>query len=592
MSTGGSPALRGLAAAAGGIAALTALARVAGFARTAVLAGVAGRTCVADAYLTANQLPNVVFEVVAGGALAATVVPLIGLAATNGRAGGNAGAGGRAVADRGPDEGGPGDGPPGDPSLGDGGPGDTAHPAAPGRGGHPDPDTARTLNALLGWVLLLLVPAAVGCALAAPVLARALTGGSCAGEAALVSRLIVVFTPQIPLYGLAVLAAGLLQARHRFTASAAAPLASSLVVVGGYLAFAAVTGGTVPAPSALSAAALLALAGGTTAGVLALALTVVVAAGRVPGTRALRPSLRFPAGRGSLAIRLAGAGLAGVLAAQLTAVLVTVVANHRGSPGSLATYSYAAALYLLPAAVLTTPVTTSVLPRVASAAGPAEAASLVGGSTAAVALLGLGGSAVLLAAAPALGRLFDAGPGSSAPAAGAGVGAVLGWLAVGVPGLAVTTHLTRLAAAARRPGTAAVLGAAGWLVAGAAVLAAARTAGPGRVAPALGAATALGMLAGGAAALLAWSGHRGAGALRTVRRPAGIGIAAAAAGAVTGRVLGSAVLAGARGDAAIVAAGGAAALIALAIGAIVFVAGARVTGLDLPRPGGHRIGRP
>ena len=48
-----------------------------------------------------------------------------------------------------------------------------------------------------------------------------------------------MFVPQVWLYGLAVVSAGVLQAHSRFLAAAAAPLLSSVVVICAYLTFAA-----------------------------------------------------------------------------------------------------------------------------------------------------------------------------------------------------------------------------------------------------------------------------------------------------------------------------------------------------------------
>ena len=68
---------RPLLGAAGGIALVTVAARVVGFGRVAVLSRTLGTSCVGDIYPPANAVPNVVFEVVAGGALAALVVPVL-----------------------------------------------------------------------------------------------------------------------------------------------------------------------------------------------------------------------------------------------------------------------------------------------------------------------------------------------------------------------------------------------------------------------------------------------------------------------------------------------------------------------------------
>jgi putative peptidoglycan lipid II flippase len=67
----------GLIASAVLIAAITVVSRVVGFGRWVVFSGNVGATCVGTAYASANVLPNVLFEVAAGGALAGAVVPLL-----------------------------------------------------------------------------------------------------------------------------------------------------------------------------------------------------------------------------------------------------------------------------------------------------------------------------------------------------------------------------------------------------------------------------------------------------------------------------------------------------------------------------------
>ncbi|UJH70983.1 lipid II flippase MurJ [Ornithinimicrobium sp. INDO-MA30-4] len=77
--SGSSPRLAtgGFAAAAGGVAIMTLLSRLVGLARWVVFSSMVGATCVGDAYATTNQLPNVLYEVAVGGALAAVIVPIV-----------------------------------------------------------------------------------------------------------------------------------------------------------------------------------------------------------------------------------------------------------------------------------------------------------------------------------------------------------------------------------------------------------------------------------------------------------------------------------------------------------------------------------
>src|SRR3954470_24862908 len=211
----------GVAGAALMISVLTLLARLAGFGRTLVFTNAVGAGSTGDTYLVANSVPNIVYEVVAGGALASLVVPML--------------AGGIAVGDR--------------------------------------EQVRRTASALLGWVLLLLVPMTVLLVVLARPIAAALLGGDSTDPAKvdLAARFLVVFAPQVVLYGIAVVLTGVLQAHRRFAGPALAPLLSSLVVAAAYLAFAAIGGGRDVAD--LSAPAELVLGVGKTLGVVALALS-------------------------------------------------------------------------------------------------------------------------------------------------------------------------------------------------------------------------------------------------------------------------------------------------------------------------------
>jgi len=67
---------QGLAGAAVLIAVVTAVSRVVGFGRVLVFSKTVGDTCLGDVYNTANLLPNVAFEIVAGGALASLLAGL------------------------------------------------------------------------------------------------------------------------------------------------------------------------------------------------------------------------------------------------------------------------------------------------------------------------------------------------------------------------------------------------------------------------------------------------------------------------------------------------------------------------------------
>ncbi len=140
-------AVQGVAGAAALIAVLTLLARLAGFGRTLVFTNTVGADSTGDAYMAANNVPNIVFEVVAGGALASLVVPML--------------AGGIASGDR--------------------------------------EQVRRTASALIGWTLLVLTPLAVLVAALAGPIARLLLGGGGEAEVELAARLLVVFAALVVL---------------------------------------------------------------------------------------------------------------------------------------------------------------------------------------------------------------------------------------------------------------------------------------------------------------------------------------------------------------------------------------------------------
>ena len=54
----------------------TALSRVTGLLRVFVFAAVIGQTALGDAYKLANETPNIVYDLLLGGVLSATLVPL------------------------------------------------------------------------------------------------------------------------------------------------------------------------------------------------------------------------------------------------------------------------------------------------------------------------------------------------------------------------------------------------------------------------------------------------------------------------------------------------------------------------------------
>ncbi|HSZ43271.1 MAG TPA: lipid II flippase MurJ [Trebonia sp.] len=473
------------------IGVITVLARLVGFGRQVVFAHTVGTTCLGTAYTTANMVPNIIYDIVLGGALTSVVVPVLA---------GPAGAAARVAGGRAADA----------------------------------PQARQIASALLTWTALLLIPVSAALALVAhPLVSALLThadGCPHGAMTAVATRMLVVFAPQVLLYGVAVVLYGVLQSHRKFGGPAVAPLLSSLVVVATYAAFGTAGGAYVNRLTALPPFADYLLSGGTTLGVLAM-----VAAAAVPAWRlrlGVRPTLRFPPGVGERVRRLAIAGVFTLIAQDASAAAVIVLANRYGAPGALVSYGFAWAVFAVPYAVLAVPIATSAFPELSARArsGPADpgAEASVGStgaprdgfdvtsaaSTRAILLASWLGAAALIGARLPLARVFES---HSAPAA-ASLALALAAFAPGMIGYGLSANLSRVLYAQGRNRASALAVGLGWVLVIAADAAIVPFVPRDDVVPALGVGTTVGLTLAGVALLLLVRRARGkvavAGGLR------------------------------------------------------------------------------
>ena len=483
----------GLLSVAGSVAGLTLLSRVLGFLRWLVQAATVGTGTVAGAYTTANQLPNTLYEVVVGGVLAATVVPLL------------------------------------------------AAPIAAGR----REEVTATASGLLGLVLAVLTPLSlVLIVLATPIAALFPTsqGVDPALQHELVASFLRMFALQVPMYGVAVVLTGVLQAHNRFTWPALTPMLSSLVVMATYGLYGALADGD----DAASGPALQILGWGTTLGVAALSLPLLWPVHRLG--LGLRPTLMLGGAQARRALRLGGAGVWTILAQQLSVLAVLALARWGGQTGTAAVYQYTQAVYVLPYAVLAVPVATVLYPRLtaafeaavhqraASGTAGADSAvtSLVATSTALVTAVAVAGTAMLLAASDAAERFFSFKQVD-------GMGQALAVLAPGLIGYALIYQVTRVLFAADRSRPAAHATAAGWLTVALASAACVRLMAPlggdGRATlVALGVGTTVGMTVAGVGLLTVLARIMGVRVLRPILTALATGLPVALAAGLAIRV--------------------------------------------------------
>jgi putative peptidoglycan lipid II flippase len=405
----------GIARAAALVAVVTIVARIVGFIRILVFAHTVGPTCLGDTYYTANAVPNILFDVVAGGALASLAVPLL------------------------------------------------AGPAADGDGETAD----RTASALMTWTLLLLLPVmVVGLFAARPIMNLLVGNGhpgcSAAAEQSVGARMLVVFMPQVLLYGAGIVLTGLLQAHRRFFAPALAPVVSSVVVIAAYVLFAATADGRETSLSTLTRSHELILSVGTTLGVVALVLPLLAPLRRTG--RRLRPTLTFPVGVAGPARRLAIAGAVVLGSQDLATAAILRLANDRGASGAVVLFNLAWTVFLLPWAVLAVPIATAAFPTLVSDWQSGHDRQFAATASAGVRTVLVGcaaAAAVLIACARPASRVIVLGaPGGVQPSE---LARALVTFAPGLLGFGLVALLSRVLYARGDARTPAVATASGWL---------------------------------------------------------------------------------------------------------------------------------
>lgn len=492
------------------IAVITVGARLAGFGRTVVFSQTVGDTCLGTAYVTANQVPAVLFEIVIGGALTAVVVPVLATAARNG---------------------------------------DHAQ-------------VRHTASALMTWVLLLSLPLALLLGFVSYPAMMLMLGpvrGCDHGELLmLAARMLMIFSPQIVFYGLAAVLYGILQAHRRFLTPALAPLVSSLVVIAFYLAFVPFGAEYRQDLAGLPLTAELVLSLGTTAGVATLFVTVLGPAARL--RLCLRPRLIFPAGVGERVRSLAAAALLPLVAMQLCLLFSVALANWGGGAGASVLYTYAWALFTLPYGVIAVPIATSAFTALAvthAEGDRAGFASLVSGSArACVVATAVVGTALASAAGPVARVFAEQDPGALERA-------LLAY-APGVLGFGLIALLSRVLYASYHGRRAAVAQVVGWLVVMGCAAVFVWVLPSGWTITALGASSTIGLSLAAALLYVGVVRTHGAEALAGVGRS----VAASALGGVVGWAMGRAVASFLEFDGVVAAVGSG--VVAGLTGAVVF----------------------
>ncbi len=290
----------------------TALSRVTGFVRIAAIAYALGVTALAGTYSYANEAPNIVYELLVGGVLTATLVPLFVKQFES--------------------------------------------------------DDEDATSAIFTVTILALLAITVAGIVLAPWIVRLYTlsadGPGLDDQRELATTLLRLFMPQMMFYGIVTLATAMLNAHRRFAAAAFAPILNNLVVIAVFLLLPRVADEKLTVSNVLDDPALVVLIGlGTTAGIVVMALALLPALHRAGVRVRFVPAFRNAAVR--TMVRLSGWTVGYVIANQIALLVVTILAN--GTDGGPFVYVSAYAFFQLPHGLFAVSFMTTFAPELATA---------------------------------------------------------------------------------------------------------------------------------------------------------------------------------------------------------------------------------
>jgi putative peptidoglycan lipid II flippase len=382
----------------------TGVSRVTGLLRFVALAWALGQTFLADSYNLANTTPNMLYDVVLGGVLSATFIPVFVDRLSN----------------------------------------------------RSEPEAFESISAVVSVSVVVLFTTTVAALIAAPYIIDALTALDKHATAAQVHRvalergvattLLRWFVIQIAAYGLFALAAALLNTRRRFVAVAWAPIVNNIVCISILVWFGLWAGHGASLASVEQHHTQLILLGlGTSLGVVLQGVALVPSLLQAD-LRRLRwrwnprdDALRDVA-------RLGAWTLGFVVANQVALFVVTVLAGSVAGPDPVSSYTYAYAFFQLPYGIIAVTVMSVVAPDLAEKWSTDQTEAFLhrmsGGLRAVLALVIPSAVGMLLLAKPAVALLL--GIGHSTPAETATTGAALAMFALGLPGFCAYLYFVRV----------------------------------------------------------------------------------------------------------------------------------------------------
>jgi len=369
----------------------TALSRVTGLLRVVVFGAVIGRTALADTYKLANETPNIVYELLLGGVLSATLVPLFS--------------------------------------------------------SFVESDDEESTNVVITVSVTLMAALTLIAVIAAPLIFRLYTLSPAAGVDADLLRdvgttLTRIFLIQILFYGLTGIANAFLNSRRRFFAAAWSPILPNLIIAATLLSLPSPDAGGWELGDVITDNRLRWTLGlGATAGIATMALVLIPAVLRT-GFR-FRPvwNWRHPAVRRLLTM---SAWTLGFVAANQAALIVVRNLADPGS-GDAAAYFDAFTFFVLPHGLLAVSIATTFQPEMSRSVARRDRLSFISQTSLGIRMIALctipAGVGIFVLRRPIVGALLE--HGEYTPADALVTSRALGGFALGLVGFSVYLFVLR-----------------------------------------------------------------------------------------------------------------------------------------------------
>lgn len=294
----------------------TLLSRVTGFGRILALAYAIGLGGLSDVYNTANTTPNIIYELMLGGILSATLLPSFVRSLKH--------------------------------------------------------NDHKAISAVLSITTILLAALTIIMIIAAPLIMQvySVTREDNPQEFTDVgTHFVRVFMPQIFFYGLVAMATALLNAQHKFALPAYTPILNNMIVISILVALPHLFGHGVTIEMAAQNSLIVTYLGcGTTAGIMLSALSLVPSMMRSGVKLEFLPDWKHPEVQNVL--RLSGWTLGYVIANQVALYVVSLLAL--AEEGWMTAYQTAFAFFVLPHGLLAMTIITTFMPKIAHDAASAH----------------------------------------------------------------------------------------------------------------------------------------------------------------------------------------------------------------------------